>query len=112
MATFKRGSTVATQVAINARLAVKVVTGTDGVPRLDVGSPTTYVDVLDDNVAGANTLSNAQFEAITSFALSRVLAVGSSTVGAIPLPAFGGIAVHDLGIAEQTGYLMVGGNVQ
>jgi hypothetical protein len=112
VATFKRGTQVATQVAINAQLRVKVVTGDDGVPRLDVGNPVTYVDVLDENVDGANPLSNAQFEAITSFALGRVIAVGSATLGSIPLPSMGGVAVRDLEIAEQTGYLVVGGNIQ
>lgn len=112
LATFKNGPAIATQVAINAEVALQVVTGTDGAPRLDVGTPTTYVDVLDENVEGANALSNAQFELITSFALGRVIAVGSGAIGAIPLPSFGGVAVHDLSIVEQTGYLVVNGDVQ
>jgi hypothetical protein len=112
VATFKRGQTVATEVAVNAQIDVKVTTGADGKPRLDVGAPTTYVDVLDENVGGSNTLSNAQFEAITSFALARVIAVGSGAVGAIHLPTFGGVAMHDVGIAEQAGYLVVDGNLQ
>jgi hypothetical protein len=112
VATFKRGSAVATEVVVNAELELKVTTGADGKPRLDVGAPTTYVDVLDENVDGANSLSNAQFEAITSFALARVIAVGSGAVGAIPLPSFGGVAVHDVGIAEQTGYLVIDGDIQ
>ncbi|MGH2898708.1 MAG: hypothetical protein ACRDMZ_08540, partial [Solirubrobacteraceae bacterium] len=112
VATFKRGQTVATEVAVNAQIEVKVTTGADGKPRLDVGAPTTYVDVLDENVEGSNTLSNAQFEAITSFALARVIAVGSGAVGAIPLPSFGGVAMHDVGIAEQAGYLVVDGNLE
>jgi hypothetical protein len=112
VATFKHGDAVATQIAINAELEIQVATATDGTPRLDVGAPTTYVDVLDDHVDGANALSNAQFEAITSFALGRVIAIGSGSVGAIPLPAFGGVAVQDVGIAEQSGYLVVDGEVQ
>jgi len=112
VATFKRGDVIATQIAVNAQIDVKVVTGADGAPRLDVGSPTTYVDVLDDNVAGANALSSSQFELITSFALARVIAVGSGVVGAIPLPSVGGVAVHDVGIAEHSGYLVVDGEVQ
>jgi hypothetical protein len=112
IATFKNGAAVATQIAVNAELAIQVVTGADGKPRLDVGTPTTYVDVLDENIGGANALSNAQFEAIASFALGRVVAVGSGSVGAIPLPAFGGVAVQDVGIAEQAGYLIVDGDVQ
>ena len=112
LATFRSGDTVATQIAVSAEVAIKVVTDPSGKPRLDVGTPTTYVDVLDDNVAGANVLSNAQFEVIASFALSRVIAVGSGAVGAVPLPSFGGVAVHDLAIAEQTGYLVIDGAVE
>ena len=41
-----------------------------------------------------------------------MIAIGSGSVGAIPLPAFGGVAVQDVGIAEQTGYLVVDGDVQ
>jgi len=112
VATFKNGSATATAIAVSAQVEVKVVTGPDGRPRLDVGTPTTYVDVLDENVDGANVLSNAQFEVITSFALARAIAFGSGAIGAIPLPAFGGVAVHDLAIAERTGYLVVDGDVQ
>ncbi|TMQ05706.1 MAG: hypothetical protein E6J90_40975 [Deltaproteobacteria bacterium] len=112
IATFKNGDAVATAIAINAQVDVKVVTGADGKPRLDIGTPTTYVDVLDDNVTGANVLSNAQFEVITSFALGRVIAVGSGSIGAIPLPSFGGVAVKGLAIAEQTGYLVIDGDLE
>lgn len=112
IASFKNGDALATQVAVSAEVDVKVVADASGRPRLDVGTPTTYVDVLDDHVTGANVLSNAQFEVIASFALARVIAIGSGAIGAIPLPALGGVAVTDLTIAEQTGYLVVHGNVQ
>jgi hypothetical protein len=112
VATFKDGSAVTTAIAVSAQVDLRVVTGPDGVPRFDVGTPTTYVDVLDEDVTGANVLSNAQFEVITSFALSRVIAVGSGAIGAIPLPSLGGVSVRDLSIAEQTGYLVVDGDVQ
>jgi hypothetical protein len=112
IATFKNGSAVATQISVSAEVDLRVVTDATGKPRLDVGTPTTYVDVLDDHVTGANVLSNAQFEVIASFALSRVIAVGSGAVGAVPLPSIGGVAVRDLAIAEQTGYLVIDGAVQ
>jgi len=112
IATFKNGDAVATEIAVSAEVDLRLVTGADGRPRFDVGTPTTYVDVLDDHVAGANVLSNAQFEVIASFALGRVIAVGSGAIGAIPLPAFGGVAIRDLAIAEQTGYLVVDGDVE
>jgi hypothetical protein len=111
MATFKNGEAIATQIAINAKLEINVVEGPGGL-RLDVGSPTAYVDVLDENIDGANALSNAQFEAIATFALGRVVAVGSGSVGAIPLPAVGGVAVKDVDVTQQTGYLVVDGDIE
>jgi hypothetical protein len=112
LATFKNGERIATQVCVNAELSVAVTTDTAGALHLDVGTPTTYVDILDDNVDGANQLSNAEFEAISSFALSRIVAFGSGAVGAIPLPSAGGVGLHDVSITEQTGYLVIGGEIQ
>jgi hypothetical protein len=112
MATFKNSGSVVTQIAVNAHVTLKVVTNADGSLRFDVGTPDVFVDVLDQSVDGANQLSNAQFEAITSFALSRIVAVGSGSVGAIPLPSVGGVAITTLQIEQQHGYLIVNGEVQ
>jgi hypothetical protein len=109
---FELGGSVVTQVAINAEVELKVVKGSDGALRFDVGMPTVYVDVLDDAIEGGNPLSNAEFEAIASFALSRIVAVGSGAVGAIPLPAVGGVAITTLSVEQQNGYLIVDGEVQ
>ncbi len=115
MATFRNGEVTATEVAISAEVDLKVTNDPmTGAIRLDVGQPTVYVDVLDDSegVMGANELSNSQFEAISSFALARIIAVGSGSVGAIPLPTLEGVAVKDLTVAEQAGYVVVDGSVQ
>src|SRR5262249_44586324 len=48
VATFRNGGDVTTAVAINAQVDVKVVTGADGSLHFDVGTPTTYVDILDE----------------------------------------------------------------
>ncbi len=112
MATFKNGNTITTQVAINAQVELKVVADATGALRFDVGQPTVYVDILDEGIEGSNQLSNSDFEAIVSFALSRVIAVGSGSLGAIPLPSFGGVAVTNLSVQDQFGYLIVGGEVQ
>jgi len=113
MGTFRNGSETTTEIAINAQVAVKVeADATTGGLKLDVGDPTTYVDVLDQGVSGANELSNAQFEALATFALARVIAVGSGTLGAIPLPSVGGVALQNLSVAPQAGYLVVDGSIQ
>ncbi|HEY5923284.1 MAG TPA: Ig-like domain-containing protein [Kofleriaceae bacterium] len=112
VASFKNGNSVVTQVAINAQVELQVVKGTDGLLRFDIGMPTVYVDVIDEAIEGSNQLSNAEFEAIASFALTRIVAVGSGSVGAIPLPSVGGVSVTSLNIENQNGYLIVDGEVQ
>ena len=113
MATFKNGTSIATQVALNAQVDLKVISdAATGALRLDVGTPDIYVDILDENVDGANQLSNAQFEAVTSFGLSRIISFGTGAVGAIPLPSFGGVALKNVKVKQQTGYLVVGGSIQ
>jgi hypothetical protein len=113
IATFKNGDSVATMVALNAQVELEVVTdAATGVLRLDVGTPDIYVDILDENIDGANQLSNAQFEAVTSFGLSRIIAFGTGAVGAIPLPSFGGVELKNVKVKQQTGYVVVGGSVE
>ena len=112
MGTFLLGGETVTKIAINAQVDVQVSADMTGALHLDVGNPTVYVDILDEGVMGANELSSSQFEALTSFALSRIIAVGSGTVGAIPLPAVGGVQMSNVAIGEQTGYLVVQGDVQ
>lgn len=111
LAQFKLGNAVTTAVAINAQVELQVVKGNDGNLRFDVGTPTVYVDILDEQIEGANQLSNAELEAIVSFALSRIVAVGSGSVGAIPLPSIGGVSVTTLSAESQHGYLVVNGEV-
>jgi hypothetical protein len=112
IATFKNGDAVATQVAVNAQLDLVVTADATGALRLDVGQPKVFVDIIDENIDGANSLSTSDFEAITSFALSRVVSFGSGAVGAIPLPAAGGVAMKNVSVGPQTGYLVVDGEIQ
>ncbi|HWU91580.1 MAG TPA: hypothetical protein VN253_30140 [Kofleriaceae bacterium] len=112
LATFRDGGAVATQIAINAQVDLRVVHDPDGKLRLDVGAPTVYVDILDENVDGANVLSSAQFEAISTFALARVVAFGSSAIGAVPLPSVGGVSMQNVTVLQQTGYVIVDGEIQ
>jgi hypothetical protein len=113
IASFKNGESIVTAVSINAEVELKVVAdASTGALRLDVGTPTAYVDILDQDVDGSNALSNGQFEAITSFALTRIVAVGSGAVGAIPLPSAGGVSMTNVSVGEQTGYLVVEGEIQ
>ncbi|HVK83759.1 MAG TPA: hypothetical protein VM513_06615 [Kofleriaceae bacterium] len=111
MASFKNGTATTTQVVLNAEVNLVVKPNANGAMRLDVGTPTVFVDITDEGIDGANQLSNAQFEAVSSFGLARIVAFGSGVVGAVPLPSFGGVSVQDVTIEDQSGYLVVGGEI-
>ena len=112
VATFLLEGQPVTKIAINAQVGVTATTDSTGAIRLDVGNPTVFVDVDDQGVMGANELSNSQFETIVSFALGRVIAVGSGSIGAVPMPSVGGVSLSNLTIADKSGYLVVDGKVQ
>src|SRR5262249_44021676 len=59
IATFSLAGAPVTSVCINGVVDIQVKTDTDGALRLDVGMPTAYVDILDDQIEGSNQLSNA-----------------------------------------------------
>src|SRR5690606_2569928 len=48
MGSFRLGASVVTQVAINAQIELRAAKGDDDKLRFDVGTPTVYVDVLDE----------------------------------------------------------------
>jgi hypothetical protein len=112
LATFRDQAAVATAIAINAQIDLRVVHDPDGKLRLDVGTPIVYVDILDENVDGSNPLSSEQFEALTTFAASRIVAFGSDAIGVIPLPSVGGVSMQNVQVQQQTGYLIVDGEIQ
>ena len=112
LATFQKQGAIAAQVAIHARVELRVVTDADGALRLDIGAPVTYVDVLDEDVEGAGELSRAQLEAIGAFALARIAAFGSGIIGAVPLPSVGGAAVRSVQVLQQAGYVIIDGEFQ
>lgn len=112
LATFQRHGAIAARVAIHARIELEVVTDADGALRLDIGAPVTYVDVLDEDGAAAGALSRAQLEAIDAFAQARVAALGSGVMGAVPLPSVGGVAVRSVQVLQQSGYVIIDGELQ
>jgi Glucodextranase, domain B len=109
---FKNGDLVATEIAINGVLPIRVQQGGDGALRLSTGTPRVFVDILREGVDGSNPLASSQFEALTSFALSRLSGVAASLVGAIPLPSGSGPRVEKVEVSGRGGYLVVDGHVQ
>ena len=70
LAVFKNGQAAVTAVAINAQVDLKVVEGSDGKLRFDVGEPTMYVDILDEQAARKTSETGGDLKAVRSEALA------------------------------------------
>jgi hypothetical protein len=111
IASFSRGGTVVTRIAINGEIALSVVpTGETGLA-LEVADPVIDIDVLDEGVDGANALDREDFESLVSFAATRATHAVSGMVGVIPLPAVGGVMLSDVDVAAASGYVRVDGRL-
>jgi hypothetical protein len=108
IATFKRNDGVMTRVAIHAKTALYVVEGDAGKLRIDVSTPAVEIDLLDDE----DWITKAQYDAIKSFAVQHITAIGSSAVAGIPLPAIGDATPTKLWVDPEYGYMLVVGDVQ
>jgi hypothetical protein len=108
IATFRAGDTDVVTVAIHAKNALYVVKGDDGALRMDVSTPAVDVDVI----SGGESLTQAQYQALKTFARERVQAVLSAAVAAIPVPAVGDPILASPWVDPRAGYLFVVGEVQ
>jgi hypothetical protein len=108
IAEFQNGGQAVTKVAINGTVDIGVVNDGTGL-RLQVSEPAVHVDFLDEGVDGANALDDTDFEALISFAATRLTHATSGLVGELPIPSVGGVTVDDLAIEGRDGYLTVGG---
>ncbi|MEZ4360214.1 MAG: hypothetical protein R3B48_08535 [Kofleriaceae bacterium] len=104
---FRDGARLATQIALNGALELRVERGVDGALRLSTGAPRVHVDILREGVDGANPLDRAQFEALSSFALARASNAAAGLLGAIPLPA--AAHVRAVEVSGRGGYIVVDG---
>lgn len=109
-ATFYLGGEVVTKIAINGTVDV----GADvdaGAMNLALGTPEIDVDIMDEGVSGTNALSAEAFEELISFAADRLVGSSGSLLGAMPLPAVGGMQFNGVGIGGVNGYLLVEGQL-
>jgi hypothetical protein len=110
IATFAIGN-YTTIVAIHATSDLYVVKGDTTALRADLGTPTVYVDVVDD-AGTSDPITRVQYNAIKAWAVARITAFGSAAVAALPLPAIGDAMPANLWIQPEHGYLVIAGDVR
>lgn len=112
VSTFENGGTPVAKAAINATVDLQIQPSTDGFGiAIQLGTPTIYVDVLDD-IANTTGFSPDDLSSAVQLTLGSQIKTVSTLLGGIPLPMIEGIQMKDLSVVGADGYVMVKGALQ
>lgn len=112
MATYTDKGTPVAKAAINAAIELKIVPASAGYGvALELGTPVTHVDVLDE-VANTTRLTAADLAQATEVCLAGQITAISRLLTNIPLPAVAGVQMRNMSIGSDDGYVMVKGDIE
>jgi len=112
MATYTDHGTPVAKAAISAAIELKIVPASNGYGiALELGTPVTHVDVLDD-VANTTRLTEADLAKATEVCLAGQITAISKLLTNIPLPAVAGVQMRNMSIGADDGYVMVRGDIE
>jgi hypothetical protein len=111
IATFTSRGTPVARAAINARVDLKVSPVNGAGVALQLGTPEIHINVLDD-IANVTGFSDTELANASTAVLGAQIDSVSKLLVAIPLPTIAGLAVRDVSIASDNGYVMVQGQFQ
>jgi hypothetical protein len=112
MATYTDHGTPVAKAAISAAIELKVVPASNGYGvALELGTPVTHVDVLDD-VVNTTRLTSADLAKATEVCLAGQITAISKLLTNIPLPAVAGVQMRNMSIGADDGYVMVRGDIE
>ena len=103
-----------TQIALSARLNVRLEITEENRFRLLIEEPTAFVDVLRHDVTGANPLANADFEELGSFTVANLASLVTQLLENVPVPVFYGATIEGgtfVSGGPAGGYLIANGRL-
>ena len=108
--TFTSGSVPVAKIAVNADIAVSIVESA-GAVKLVVGTPTLYVDMLDDEVPNTTGFKDSDLTAIVKVVAMSQVGTMSTLVGAVPVPSMAGVTISNLDLGASGGYVTLTGDI-
>jgi hypothetical protein len=112
MATYTDHGTPVAKAAISAAIELKIVPASNGYGvALELGTPVTHVDVLDE-VANTTRLTETDLAKATEVCLAAQVTAISKLLTNIPLPAVAGVQMRNMSISSDDGYVMVRGDIE
>lgn len=112
MVTFKDHGTPVAKAALSAAIDLKIVPASNGYGvALELGTPVSYVNVLDD-IANNTRMTDGDLAKATEVCLEAQITSISKLLTNIPLPAVAGIQMRNMSLASDDGYIMLKGDIE
>ncbi|MBA3452445.1 MAG: hypothetical protein H0T42_05035 [Deltaproteobacteria bacterium] len=112
MATFMNQDVPVAKAAISAAIELQIVPASNGYGiAVQLGTPVTHVDVLDD-VVNTSRLTEVDLARATEVCLAGQITAISKLLTSIPLPAVAGVQMRNMSIGSDDGYVMVRGDIE
>jgi Glucodextranase, domain B len=103
-----------TQIALSARLNVRLEITAENKFHLVLDEPTAFIDVLRQDVSGANPLAHADFEELGSFTVANLASLVTQMLENVPVPVFYGATIEGGSVftgGPAGGYLIANGRL-
>nr|HEX4315516.1 hypothetical protein [Kofleriaceae bacterium] len=105
--TFLQGTTPVADAALNATVALAIVPAANGTAvSVQLGTPTVYIDVLND-IPNNTHLEDNDLASAVKLSLDGQIATISALLGTIPLPSIAGITLRQVSVEGSEGYVCV-----
>lgn len=112
ISTYMKDGVAVGRAAINASIDLKIVPAANGYGvAIQLGTPTAYVDVLDD-IANTTRLSTEDLSTATEVSLRGQIEAISKLLVAIPMPAVAGLQMKNVSLGSDDGYVMLTGEIE
>lgn len=112
MVTFTDHGTPVAKAALSAAIELKIVPASNGFGvALELGTPVTHVDVLDE-VENTTRLTKTDLAKATEVCLAGQITAISKLLTNIPLPSVAGVQMRNMSIGSDDGYVMVRGDIE
>jgi len=106
-AQFLSQGTPKAKAALNVQLDVQMTPTNNGYGvAVKLGTPTIYLDVLDD-IPNQTELTNEDLQKSIQIGLESQIASLGTLLGSIPLPQMAGLQMRNVSVGSDSGYVMV-----
>jgi hypothetical protein len=111
MMTFTNQGAPVGRAAMNLAIDLKI-TGVGADAKIELGKPEIHVTTINDELANSTGFLDADLALVTEISVKHQIEVIQAVLGSLTLPSFQGVAMSELSVAGDQGYVVVSGDLK